>query len=174
VGIAGGIAGGLILLNTKESAFNALIPYLILVATLLLAIQVPVKNWISSRIQKHKQFKHSAFITYVLIFFAAIYGGYFGAGLGIILMAVLGLVIDDSLTSLNVLKQAISFAINVSAAVYFAFSDHVVWPVALVMTSGAITGGLIGGRLAGHLKSGVLRWIVVSIGIIVSIIFFLR
>lgn len=174
VGIIGGIAGGLILLNTRESAFNTLIPYLILIATLLLAIQVPVKNWISSRIQKHKHLKHSTFLSYILIFFAAIYGGYFGAGLGIILMAVLGLVIDDSLTSLNVLKQAISFAINVSAAIYFAFSDHVIWPVALIMTAGAITGGLIGGRLAGHLKPGVLRWIVVSIGLIVSIIFFLR
>lgn len=174
VGIAGGIAGGLILLNTSEKSFNALIPYLILMATILLAIQVPVKNWIAARIEKHVHQKHSSLFMYVLIFLAAIYGGYFGAGLGIILMAVLGLVIDDSLTSLNVLKQAISFCINVAAAIYFAFSGEVIWMVALVMTAGAITGGLIGGKLAGKLKPEILRWIVVFIGLIVATIYFLR
>lgn len=173
-GIAGGIAGGLILLNTKESSFKTLIPYLILMATLLLAIQVPVKNWVALRLQKKEHKKHSTIGMYVLIFFAAIYGGYFGAGLGIILMAVLGLVIDDSLTSLNVLKQAISFTINVAAAIYFAFSGQVNWTVALVMTVGAITGGLIGGRLAGKLKPEILRWVVVSIGMVVAVVYFLK
>lgn len=174
VGIAGGIAGGLILLNTSESSFNILIPYLILLATILLAIQVPVKNWISSRIEKHKHLKHSTAGMYILIFLAAIYGGYFGAGLGIILMAVLGLVIDDSLTSLNVLKQAISFSINMAAAVYFMFSGSVNWPVAAVMIIGAIAGGLIGGKLAGKLKPESLRWIVVFIGFTVAMVYFLR
>ena len=174
VGIAGGITGGLILLNTKESSFNALIPYLILIATVLLAIQVPVKNWIASRLEKHKHIKHSTSVMYILIFLAAIYGGYFGAGLGIILMAVLGVVIEDSLTSLNVLKQAIAFAINFAAAIYFTFSGHVNWPVAIVMTAGAIIGGLTGGRLAGNLKPELLRWIVVFIGLVVATFYFLR
>lgn len=174
MGVAGGIAGGLILLNTKESSFNALIPYLILLATILLALQVPVKNWIAARLARHENKKHNPVTLYILIFLAAIYGGYFGAGLGIILMAVLGLVIDDSLTSLNVLKQAISFCINLAAAIYFAFSGQVIWTVALVMAAGAITGGLIGGRLAGKLKPEILRWTVVSIGLLVAVIYFFR
>lgn len=98
----------------------------------------------------------------------------FGAGLGIILMAVLGLVIDDSLTSLNVLKQAISFSINFAAAIYFLFSGEVIWSVAIIMAAGAILGGLIGGKLACKLRPEGLRWIVVSIGIIVTLVYFSR
>lgn len=174
VAVTGGIAGGLILLNTDENAFNTLIPYLILVATLLLAIQVPLKNWVSRRIEKHVHLKHGTTVMYILVFFASVYGGYFGAGLGIILMATFGLVLDDSLTSLNVLKQAVSFCVNIAAAIYFAFSEHVVWIVVLVMIAGAITGGSIGGRLAGTLKPGILRWIVVTIGLVVSMLYFFR
>lgn len=174
VSIAGGIGGGLILLNTEEKTFNTLVPYLILMATILLAVQTPVKNWVAKRIVKSDHKKHNPTGMYILIFLAAIYGGYFGAGLGIILMAVLGLVIDDSLTSLNVLKQAISFSINIAAAIYFLFSGHVLWLVALVMAVGAIAGGLIGGRIAGKLKPEVLRWIVVTIGLIVAGIYFFK
>lgn len=173
-GIVGGLAGGLILLNTRESAFNALIPYLILMATVLLALQVPVKNWITSRRKTGEHKKHNPAIMYLMIFLAAIYGGYFGAGLGIILMAVLGFVSDDSLTSLNVLKQAISFGINVTATIYFMFSGQVNWTIAAVMTVGAITGGLLGGRLAGNLKPEVLRRIVVVIGFAVAIYYFIK
>lgn len=82
VGIAGGIAGGLILLNTTESAFEALIPYLILIATILLALQVPVKNWVTSRLAHHNNKLHNPAFKYILIFLAAIYGGYFWCRFG--------------------------------------------------------------------------------------------
>lgn len=174
VAVLGGIIGGLILLNTDEKAFDTLIPYLILMATMLLAIQAPLKNWITRRLEKHVHIKHGTTVMFALVFLASIYGGYFGAGLGIILMATFGLVLDDSLTRLNVLKQAVSFCVNIAAAIYFAFSEHVVWIVVLVMALGAITGGSIGGRLAGRLKPGILRWIVVTIGFIVATIYFFR
>jgi uncharacterized membrane protein YfcA len=109
-----------------------------------------------------------------LVFAAAIYGGYFGAGLGVILMAVLGLVTDDSLTRLNFLKQALGFAINLAAAIYFVFSGKVDWMIAFVMIFGSLSGGLIGGKLAGKIKPELLRWIVVSAGFIASIVFFLK
>ena len=174
VAIAGGIAGGLLILNTSESAFRSIIPYLILMATILLAAQVRIKNWVVARMGNMHHEKHNPFFMMTMVFLAAIYGGYFGAGLGVILMAVLGLVTDDSLTRLNFLKQALGFAINLAAAIYFAFSGKVDWMIAFVMMFGFILGGLTGGKLAGKIKPELLRWIVVAAGLIASTIFFIK
>jgi len=174
VAIVGGIAGGLLILNTSESSFRSLIPYLILGATLLLGFQVRIKNWVVSRIGHAHTEHHNPIIMLALVFAASIYGGYFGAGLGVILMATLGLVTDDSLTRLNFLKQALGFAINLAAAIYFAFSGKVDWMIAFIMIFGSLAGGLIGGKLAGKLKPELLRWIVVAAGLIASTVFFLK
>jgi len=174
VAIVGGIAGGLLILNTSESSFRSLIPYLILGATLLLGFQVRIKNWVVSRIGQAHTEHHNPIIMLALVFAAAIYGGYFGAGLGVILMATLGLVTDDSLTRLNFLKQALGFAINLAAAIYFAFSGKVDWMIAFIMIFGSLAGGLIGGKLAGKMKPELLRWIVVAAGLIASTAFFLK
>ncbi|HEX7585197.1 MAG TPA: sulfite exporter TauE/SafE family protein [Prolixibacteraceae bacterium] len=174
VAIVGGVAGGLLILNTSESAFRSLIPYLILVATLLLAAQVQIKNWVVARIGHAYSEHHNPLIMLSLVFMAAVYGGYFGAGMGVILMAILGYVTDDSMTRLNFLKQALGFAINLAAAIYFAFSGKVDWMVAFVMIFGSLSGGLIGGRLAGKIKPEMLRWIVVAAGLIAATIFFLK
>lgn len=172
--ILGGIAGGLILLNTGEKAFDGIVPYLIFLACLLLAIQVPVKRWMQSRNGK----THSTFVKRfgagLLLFLASVYGGYFGAGVSVIVIAILGLIYEDSLTSLNVLKQAISFSINISAAIYFSFSGKVDWTFALVMMFGAVTGGLLGGRLATHINPGILRWIVIIVGCTAALIYLLK
>jgi len=174
VAIVGGIAGGLLILNTSESAFRSIIPYLILVATLLLAAQVRIKNWVVARIGQAHTEHHNPMVMMSLVFLAAIYGGYFGAGLGVILMATLGLVTDESMTRLNFLKQALGFAINLAAAIYFAFSGKVDWMIALVMIFGSLLGGLIGGKLAGKMKPEVLRWIVVTAGLIAAVVFFTK
>jgi uncharacterized membrane protein YfcA len=139
-----------------------------------LAAQVTIKNWIVSRMVHVHHEKHSPFFMMTMVFLAAIYGGYFGAGLGVILMAVLGLVTDDSLTRLNFLKQALGFTINLAAATYFAFSGKVDWWVAFVMVFGSILGGWIGGKLAGKIKPELLRWIVVAAGLIAATIYFLK
>ena len=110
----------------------------------------------------------------LVVFITAIYGGYFGAGLGVILLATLGLLIDDSLVKLNALKQVISLSINVSAAIYFSFSDLVNWPFVAVMFFGSIIGGNIGGRTTTLIKPVVLRWTVVAIGIGVAAIYFAK
>jgi hypothetical protein len=110
----------------------------------------------------------------LLVIPAAVYGGYFGAGVSVIVLAVLGLVLDDSLTRLNALKQAIAFSINVAAAIFFLFSGQIVWPAAIVMAIGALIGGAVGGRLAGRIQEVVLRRVIVAIGIVVSLIYFMR
>lgn len=84
------------------------------------------------------------------------------------------MVYDDSITSLNALKQVMSFIINFSAAVFFLFSKQVNWPVAAVMAIGAVTGGYIGGRIAGKMNPAILRWVIISIGFILCIIYFLK
>jgi uncharacterized membrane protein YfcA len=105
---------------------------------------------------------------------ATIYGGYFGAGMSVIILAVLGLAVDDSLTHLNALKQVIALSTNLAAAIFFIFSGHVLWPAAIVMAVGALIGGALGGKLAGRIKPSTLRWVVVTIGVIVSIIYFVK
>lgn len=107
-------------------------------------------------------------------FLAAVYGGYFGAGVSVIVLAVLGLVYDDSLTRLTVLKQALSFSINVSAAVYFLFSGLSDWPFVLVMGLGAIAGGFAGGSVVGRIRPDTLRYAVVCVGVAVAAIYLLR
>jgi len=87
---------------------------------------------------------------------------------------VLGLVLDDNLTRLNALKQSISFSVNIAAAIFFVFSGQVNWPAALVMAVGALLGGALGGKLAGRIKPSTLRWTVVVIGVVVSIIYLVR
>jgi uncharacterized membrane protein YfcA len=78
------------------------------------------------------------------------------------------------LTRLNALKQATSLSVNVTAAIYFIFSGKVVWPAAVVMAVGALIGGALGGRLAGRIQPSTLRWTVITIGIILSIVYFVR
>ncbi len=112
--------------------------------------------------------------TWLPVGFAAIYGGYFGAGLSVIVLSALGITLEDTLTRLNALKQLIAFSVNVAAAIFFLFSGKVVWAAALVMAVGALLGGLLGGRLAGRVKASTLRWIVVTIGVIVAVIYLIR
>ena len=174
VGVAGGIAGGLLLLNTSENSFRTLIPYLILAATLLLAFQPMLKKIVEARLQQSIHHHKKNIVVLLVVFMAAIYGGYFGAGLGVILLAVLGLLIDDSLVKLNALKQAISLSVNVSAAVYFSFSEQVNWPVAIVMFFGSIVGGLFGGKTATVVRPVILRWGVVVIGFTVALVYLFK
>jgi uncharacterized membrane protein YfcA len=173
-GAIGGIIGGVLLLNTGERLFRSLVPFLILLASALLAIQDPVRAWLARRApQKGARATTEKWVV-LPVGLAAIYGGYFGAGLSVIVLAVLGITLEDTLTRLNALKQAVAFSANIAAAIFFLFSGKVVWSAALVMAVGAVIGGALGGRLAGRVKPSTLRWIVVTIGVAVSIVYLLR
>jgi uncharacterized membrane protein YfcA len=173
-GAVGGLAGGLLLLNTSERAFRSAVPFLILFASALLAAQEPMRAWLLRRAGSSASGRRADVMAAAPVGVASIYGGYFGAGLSVIVLAVLGLVIDDTLTRLNALKQAIALSVNVAAALLFVFSGHVVWPTALAMAIGALAGGAIGGRLAGSIKPAALRVAVVFIGVIVAIVYFVQ
>ena len=170
--VLGGIAGAFLLLNTGERTFRALVPFLILGASALLAIQEPVRAWLTKRAGHATG--ASEFWAAFPVGLAAIYGGYFGAGLSVIVLSVLGLMLEDSLTRLNAFKQAIAFCVNVSAAIFFVFFGRVQWPFAVVMALGSLAGGVLGGKLAGRIKPSALRGTVVTIGVIVAIIYFIH
>jgi len=172
VGALGGLAGGFLLLLTTERLFRSLVPYLILLASGLLAAQSRVRAWVVARQRDGSSSRHPAWVA-APIFAAAVYGGYFGAGLSVIILAVLGVTLDDDLTRLNALKQAIAFAVNTAAAIFFVFSGRVLWPAALVMAVGAIIGGVIGGRVAGRISPTLLRRLVVVVGISVGLYYLL-
>lgn len=172
--VIGGVIGGILLLNTGEKLFRSLVPFLILLASALLAIGDPLRNYINRRLSTRGASLEHIQYAILPVTLAAVYGGYFGAGLSVIVLAVLGFLINDSLTRLNALKQAIAFSVNIAAAIFFVFSGQVNWWAALVMAIFAIIGGTLGGKLAGKIKPSTLRWTVVTIGVIVSIIYFIR
>ena len=173
-GALGGLIGGFLLLRTGEELFTFLVPFLILLASILLALQDPMKAWVQKRLAKSDQKSLPESSAVLPMILAAVYGGYFGAGLSVIVLATLGLTLEDSLTRLNAIKQFISFATNLAAAVFFLFSGQVFWLLALIMAVGALAGGALGGKLANVIKPSTLRWLVVSIGVIVSVIYFIK
>jgi uncharacterized protein len=173
-GMVFGIVGGILLLKTGDQVFRMLVPYLILLASGLLAAQESLRSWLLRRsANSHRWISHETW-SILPVGLASVYGGYFGAGLSVIILAVLGLVIEDSLTRLNAVKQVISFSVNISAAVFFLFSGHVVWVAALVMAIGALVGGALGGKAAGWIRPSLLRGIVVIVGVIVALVYFIR
>jgi uncharacterized membrane protein YfcA len=172
--IVGGVLGGFLLLQTGERLFRELVPYLILLASALLAIQDPVRAWLTRRLGQGQSGAGLERWTWLPVGLASVYGGYFGAGLSVMVLSALGLTLDDSLTRLNALKQAVAFSVNVAAAIFFLFSGQVLWAAALVMAAGALVGGVLGGRLAGRIKASTLRWTVVGVGVIISMVYFVR
>ena len=171
--LVGGILGGILLLHTQERLFRMVVPFLILLGSLLLAIQDVVKRYLQEKNSGAEADSKRELWSVLPVAIACVYGGYFGAGLSVILLAVLGLFLDDTLTRLNALKQALSFAANIATAALFVFSGKVVWQLAAVMAAGAILGGVLGGKLAGRIPSNLLRWLVVTIGVVVALLYWI-
>lgn len=181
---AGGLVGSILLFVSSETVFRAVVPFLILAACALLAASDPLKrrlaaargasNAAAAATAPKDGTEHRPPVALLAaVMAAAVYGGYFGAGLGIMLLAVLGLLLDESLTKLNALKQGLSLTINVVAATFFVFSGKVEWTYAAVMAVGSLVGGNVGGRVASRVHPGVLRALVIALGIAVAIKFWL-
>jgi uncharacterized membrane protein YfcA len=170
-GAIGGIAGGLLLLNTNEHAFRVLVPFLILSGSLLLGLQDRLRAALTRRAGARAGTTGSGAGAVLLVAIAAVYGGYFGAGLSVIVLAVLGLLLQDTLTRLNALKQAIALAVNLAAALLFVGSREVIWPAAAVMAVGALAGGVLGGRVAASVNARTLRQLIVTGGVLVGLFY---
>jgi hypothetical protein len=166
----GGLIGGLLLLHTSESVFKTVVPFLILFAAVLLALQDVIRKRLFSRAHK----THSLAFAVVPVGLASIYGGYFGAGVGVIMLAFLAIGLDDNLTRLNALKQALSLACNITAAAFFLTSGRIDWTITAIMAGGALVGGVLGGALVSRIPVKALRWVIVTFAVGLSTIYLVR
>ena len=164
--VFGGAAGAIMLLHTSTRTFQQLVPWLILGATLLLAFQ----EMISRRLHLHGNIP----FVFILQFIVSIYGGYFGAGMGILMLAALGLIGMTDLHQMNGLKNLLAICINGVAAIYFAVSGAVIWSDTILMAVAGILGGLTGAKLAHRLGRKFVRAAVVVIGLGMTIALFLK
>ncbi|MFN9988986.1 MAG: sulfite exporter TauE/SafE family protein [Cyanobacteriota bacterium] len=171
--LLGGLAGGWLLLVSEERLFTALVPWLILVGSLLLALQDRLGAVVRGRSPSAGR-RGLPLLATVAVALAAVYGGYFGAGLSVILLAALALSLEDTLVRLSGLKQLLAFATNVSAAVVFIGSGRVAWDMGLALAGGAVVGGGLGGGLARRVNGEVLRWVVVGLGLAIGLGLLLR
>ncbi len=172
--IAGGLIGGMLLIRTQERTFQVLVPYMLFVASVLLALQDRVRAAVVRRLSNAGHLHRGSIFVALPVLLAGVYGGFFTAGMSVIVLAVLGTTLDDTLTRLNALKQAVAFSVNIAAAIFFLFSDQVLWSVAGVMAIGALIGGAVGGRVASRMKPDLLRWIVVTVGFGLAIYYWLK
>jgi len=171
----GGLTGAVLLVATSDTVFRQLIPWLLLAATSLLAFQDRIRAWLRIGTPEPGAAPPADPLWLVVpVFVVSVYGGYFGAGLSIMLLAVLGVVLHEPLNRLNALKQVLSLVINVVAAVFFAFSGKVHWDFAAVMALGSLAGGAAGGRVADRMQPRILRVVVVTIGVAAAVVYFLR
>lgn len=172
--IFGAVAGSIILLETPESAFETIVPFLILFACLLLAVQGSVADFAVRHRVTSRGPDHIPPVLVGAVFVLAVYGAYFGAGLGILTLAVLGILLPDDLQRSNALKGILSMIINAVAVAWFAAFGPVQWPPAALMAVAALGGGYFGAGVARRLGASWLRRAVIAYGIIVAVVIWIR
>ena len=161
--ILGGLTGALLLLVLPASAFRAIVPVLIGLACVLVIVQPKLTGRLRSRAGGRGG---RAGVLFLLgVYATGIYGGYFGAAQGVLLIALLGIFLDEDLQRVNASKNVLAALVNGVAAIVFVFAADVAWVPALVLGVGATVGGRIGARLGRSLPAPVLRWVVVAIGL---------
>ena len=176
-GALGGLVGAVLLTVTSEALFKNIVPYLILAACALLGFQDRLKRWLG----RHGHHGGDSASTPLAVFAVSIYGGYFGAGIGIMMIAAFSLLISDNTTRINALKNWMSLTINVVAAVFFVSrslvspnGNRVWWALVPGMAVAALAGGAAGGKLAGRLQPVLLRRLVITFGVVVALIYLVR
>jgi uncharacterized membrane protein YfcA len=160
----GAAIGTTLLLVGPEDLFASLAPWLVLLACALLAVQPLVSRWVS-RAQAHTE--PVRLIVAVLV--GSIYGGYFGAGLGIVLLAAMGLTLEEPLRRINAIKQVLALTVATVSAVAVTIFGTVSWPSALVVGAGTLIGGRVGVGFARRLPEPVLRGSIIVLGVVVAV-----
>ena len=169
---AGSVTGAALLLATPEKAFTAVVPLLVGGATALFAFSDRIRRWILSRGATPLAGRPSSDGLSLLLFApVAVYGGYFGAGLSVMLLALLSVSRGEEFRSTNVLKNLLSGLTSLVAVVVFVAQGVVAWAPTMAMMAGALAGGYLGGRLARVLSPGLVRWIVIAVGSILTAVY---
>jgi hypothetical protein len=161
--VTGAIIGGILLLVLPQEAFRAVVPVLIGLGCVLVVAQ----PWLSDRVtRRHDAPAHGGPWVLVGVLGSGVYGGYFGAAQGVLLMAVLGLALDEHIQRLNAAKNLLAALVNLSAAVLFILVADVAWDAAALVAAGSIVGAFTGARFGRRLRPGVLRALVVLVGVV--------
>ena len=173
VSIAGGWIGSWLLTHTSDRTFSRLVPFLILFATVLFLSQGFLRRFAGLEQHKPNHSKHHAIDGAIAFQFAvAIYGGYFGAGIGILMLASLGFIGLADIHEMNALKTVLASLINFVAAVWFVVAGLIHWPKAGVMTVGALAGYFVGSHYSQRIPQARVRQIITAIGFIISAVTF--
>ncbi len=163
--VAGAAAGAVLLLTTPSSAFTRLAPWLVLFATALFAFGPLLARWLA---HEHAAREHPVALAIGMLL-AALYGGYFGAAMGVIILAVLALALPDTLVRAGGIRSVLSIVANGVAAIVFIVHGHLEWEAAGMLAIGALVGGYAGATLARTLPANVVRVVVVGIGLATGI-----
>ncbi len=166
--LIGSSLGCALLLRMPPSAFDLIVPMLVFFSSLMLALQSRLKKWAGAG-----QGERWGLLG-VGVFGAAVYGGYFGGALGVILLGTLAIGLTDSLRRLNALKSALALVNGTVSLIAFALFGPVFWPAALVGAPATLLGGYLGARMASRIHDGALRWAIVVYGLVVSAYLFLK
>ncbi len=159
--LLGGVTGGVLLLALPASAFGAIVPALIGLGCVLVAAQ----PWIASKVAtRHDAPAHGSAWVWLGVFLVGIYGGYFGAAQGVLLVAILGIGLDETMQRVNAAKNVLAGLVNAVAAALFIVVAEIEWPAALLIAGGSTVGGQIGAGVGRRLPPLVLRVVIVAVG----------
>jgi uncharacterized protein len=173
--LIGGVAGALLLLGTPQEAFKRLIPYLLGIATLTFMLSKRLSEWMG-----RGEHQVAAPSTRALVGISAaqlvisVYGGYFGGGIGILMLATLGLMGMSNIHAMNAVKTVLAAIINTVAFVTFVFARNIFWPYAAVMFAGSVIGGYFGARYVRRFDQSLVRGFITVVGITMTAYFFVR
>jgi uncharacterized membrane protein YfcA len=173
--LVGGIAGALLLLVLPSSAFDAIVPVLIVLGCVLVVLGPRIQRRVAARAAQSGGLpEHGVWWVWPAIAAAGVYGGYFGAAQGVLLMAILGIGVADSMQRHNATKNVLALIVNGIAAVIFIFVADVNWPVAGLIALGSVIGGQIGATVGRRLPANVLRAVIVTVGVVAVVVFLFR
>lgn len=171
--VVGGAIGAWLLIWTPSPTFARLVPFLILFATLLFMAQGPINRWL--RLQPGESPRVSWWLGAIVFqFFSSMYGGYFGAGNGIMMLAALGLLGMSDINRANGIKNFLGICINSIAVLSFAITGLVIWPAALLMAGAALLGGYFGAHVAVRVPQVIIRRAIVTIGFVIAFVMLWR
>lgn len=170
--LIGGSAGAALLLFTPDATFRKVVPWLLLAATAMFAFGPQLRAWASGKNAEHAAPSVAKAAIGMLI--VAIYGGYFNGGLGILLLALFGLLGQTQLNAMNGMKNLVSALLTAIAVVIYAVGGIVQWKQAIIMMVAATLGGYLGVRVARKIPAHILRWGIVATGLVMAVLFFIK
>ncbi len=177
VSLLGGLLGGILLTTTREESFAKMVPFLLLFATILFVAQGAFRRFAGLDLKENRPASpkhHTVWAAIVFQFFVSLYGGYFGAGIGILMLASLGYMGLTDIHQMNGLKTTLGSLINLVAAAYFIYAGLINWPEAGVMTVGALAGYFFGAHYAQRIPQQRVRQIITAIGFTITAVLFYR